>query len=104
MKKELSLISRFCGLLFICSFQPVFAQVTKVQVKVQPSCFDKYFDLGNRYTQEKNFDLAAKQYEAAKYCGNLTYEQRKRLDSLIADVNKRRDMELAKKKIITKKY
>lgn len=54
------------------------------------NCFYSYKQKGDIYKNSKNYDLAIQQYQSAKYCSSLTIDQRKTLDSLIADVNKKR--------------
>ena len=63
------------------------------QVKmVKKDCYTTYKTQGDSYNNAKNYDLAIQQYQNAKYCNAISDIQRKTLDSLIADVNKKRSL------------
>lgn len=67
----------------------LFHQVSSAQRK-QVDCYNSYKLKGDNYKNLRNYDLAIQQYQFAKYCNSLSYPQRRTLDSLIADINKKR--------------
>ena len=75
----------------------LFHQVSSAQ-RQQVDCYNSYKQKGDSYKNSRNYDLAIQQYLSAKYCNSLSYAQRRTLDSLIADINKRQP------KIIIRKY
>ena len=78
-------------------FLLLFHQVTSAQ-KQQVDCYNLYKQKGDNYKNLRNYDLAIQQYQSAKYCSPLSNIQRRTLDSLIADINRRRP------KIMERKY
>jgi hypothetical protein len=60
-----------------------------VAQNAKQDCFTTHKNQGDVYSKAKNYDLAIKEYQNAKYCNKLTDPQRKLLDSLIADVKKK---------------
>ena len=75
----------------------LFQQLSSAQKK-QVDCYNLYKQKGDSYKNSRNYDLAIQQYQSAKYCNSLNYNQRRTLDSLIADINRRRP------KIMERKY
>jgi hypothetical protein len=71
--------------------------------RVALDCYTSYKKKGDNYVSLGNYDLAIQQYQAAKYCNNITAQQKKELDSLIAQVNKMRQLPM-KKTVIIKRY
>lgn len=70
---------------------------TSAQKMVKQDCYTTYKNQGDAYSNAKNYDLAIQQYQNAKYCNYLSDVQRRTLDSLIADVNRKRQ---AMKKVV----
>jgi hypothetical protein len=95
MKKFLFAILTQCFLFFS---QALSAQ----NQQLVADCFTSYKTKGDSYVSLRNFDLAIQQYQAAKYC-KINDQQKKQLDSLIADVGRRRQQEM-KKPTIIKRY
>lgn len=90
------------SVLCILFVQLASAQMKAPQKQVKQDCYTTYKNQGDVYNNAKNYDLAIQQYQQAKYCNALSSEQRKTLDSLIADVNKKKQMN--GNKIIVRKY
>ena len=58
----------------------------------QNECYNKYYNAGTGYLRKRQYDPAIKQFEAAKYCPNLTAIEKRKLDSIIVDTYKRKRM------------
>ena len=59
-------------------------------LSAQANCYSTYKSKGDKYKNDRNYDLAAKQYQYAKNCKYLTNSQRIEIDKLIDDVNKKK--------------
>lgn len=81
------------SLLCIFSCQLLPAQM----YNARQDCYTSYKNQGDAYNKTNKYDLAIQQYQNAKYCNTLTAEQRKILDSLIADINRRRPKTMIRK-------
>lgn len=55
-----------------------------------PDCYTDYKNKGDSLSKTGNYDLAIKQYQAAKYCLQATPQQKTILDNLIADMEKKK--------------
>ena len=53
------------------------------------NCYATYKSRGDTYQSQKNYNLAAQQYQLAKNCNYLTNAQRKEIDGLIDAMNKK---------------
>jgi hypothetical protein len=56
----------------------------------QRDCYTNYKRQFDNFKNRGNYDLAIQKYHNAKSCTNLSYIQRRSLDSLIRDVNRKR--------------
>jgi hypothetical protein len=95
MKKFLFVLLTSCFLFF-------FENVSAQDQKLVADCYTSYKKRGDSYVSFRNYDLAVKEYQAAQLC-NISIKQKKELDSLIADIAKRRQLEM-KKTVIIKRY
>ena len=58
--------------------------------QVPADCYKTFKARGATYKSQRNYTAARQQYQTAKNCNNLTNQQRREIDSLIADINRRR--------------
>jgi hypothetical protein len=71
-------------------------QVTAAQQAVrqrplpQRDCYTNNKIQGDTFAKKGSYDLAIQQYQKAKYCNNLSNVQRRSLDSLIKEVNRKK--------------
>jgi hypothetical protein len=70
--------------------------------QVKLDCYTNYKNSGDAYNKINNYDLAIQQYQNARYCSNISAMQRKTLDSLIADVNRKKQINI--KRSIIRRY
>lgn len=74
--------------IFFCFVSVQAAAQKMIQVRVD--CFTSNKNRGDAYANAKNYDMAIQQYQNAKYCNALSVQQRRLLDSLIIDCNKKK--------------
>ena len=87
--KKLTLLQLIIVLLFVACYRNLAAQTPMKrpppQGKQQDECYNKYYNAGIGHRNKAQYDLAIKQFEAAKYCPKLTAVESKKLDSIIVD-------------------
>lgn len=55
-----------------------------------PDCYTDYKNKGDSLSKAGNYNLAIKQYQAARYCLQSTAQQKTILDNLITDMEKKK--------------
>lgn len=95
--KKITLFQLIIVLLFVACCRNLVAQTRVMKslppkMKQQNECYNKYYNAGTGYLNKKEYDPAIKQFEAAKYCPDLSTSQKKRLDSIIVDTYKKKRM------------
>ncbi|MEO5997575.1 MAG: hypothetical protein ABIN89_12640 [Chitinophagaceae bacterium] len=80
-----------------------FCQIIAAHTLAPVDCYTIYKNRGDSLNKIGNYDQAIAQYQAAKYCAQVSVAQKKTLDGLIADVNRKKQIS-GTKKVITRKF
>ncbi|WP_121352513.1 hypothetical protein [Flavisolibacter nicotianae] len=92
MMKNILIPSSLFILLFFC--------VQTLHAQNKQECFTKYKTLGDNYKLKGLYNLALQQYQAAKYCANLTQVQLAQLNALINETSQK----VVRVKVIQRRY
>jgi hypothetical protein len=77
------------------------ATAQKNVLMLKPDCYTSNKQKGDDYRTLRKFDLAAQQYQAAKYCKGISRVQAQQIDSLISLTRKQ---QLNSQKVLIRRY